>query len=131
MCCVSCRDCRYKRSKHVMLQWCKCYPMSRQSIHLDQSILSNALCIVSHVETVDTIDQSMSCFNGSNAILCRDSQYSMHIHVHMFLPITFLIFNGFSIRKKFWNAENQGFSTIPLNPIYVDTVDTSRDISIQ
>ena len=33
-------------------------------------------------------------------------------HIHTFLPITFLIFNGFSIRKKFWKAETQGFSTI-------------------
>ena len=31
----------------------------------------------------------------------------------MFLPITFLIFNQFSIRKKFWKAETKGFSTIP------------------
>ena len=62
---------------------------------MDQSILSNALCVVSHVETVDTRDQSMSCFNGSNAMLCRYSRYKMHIHVHMFLPITFLIFNRF------------------------------------
>ena len=34
-------------------------------------------------------------------------------HIHTFLPITFLIFNGFSIHKKFWKAETQGFSTIP------------------
>ena len=34
-------------------------------------------------------------------------------HIHTFLPITFLLFNGFSIRKKFWKAETQGFSTIP------------------
>ena len=34
-------------------------------------------------------------------------------HIHTFLPITFLIFNGFSIRKKFWKAKTQGFSTIP------------------
>ena len=26
-------------------------------------------------------------------------------HIHTFLPITFLIFNWFSIRKKFWKAE--------------------------
>ena len=84
---------------------------------MDQSILSNGLCVVSHVETVDTRDQSTSCFNGSNAMLCRYSRYKMHIHVHMFLPITFLIFNGFSIRKKFWNAGNQGFPTIPSNAI--------------
>ena len=37
----------------------------------------------------------------------------------MFLLITSLIFNGFSIRKKFWKAETQGFSTISLNTAYI------------
>ena len=46
--------------------------------------------------------------------------------IHMSLPITFLIFNRFSIRKKFWNAENQGFPTIPPNPIYVEAVEACR-----
>ena len=45
-------------------------------------------------------------------------------HIHTFLPITFLIFNRFSICKKFWKAETYGFSTIPSNTIYVNTVDT-------
>ena len=45
-------------------------------------------------------------------------------HIHTFLPITFLIFNRFSICKKFWKAEIKGFSAIPSNTIYVDTVDT-------
>ena len=31
---------------------------------------------MSHVETVDTRDQSTSCFNGENVILCWDSGYS-------------------------------------------------------
>ena len=64
-------------------------------------------------------------------------------HIHTFLLITFLIFNGFSIRKKFWKAETQGFLTIPsilymltlsiqdkdldaFNAIYVNTVDTKH-----
>ena len=47
-------------------------------------------------------------------------------HIHTFLPITFLIFNQFSIRKKFWKAETEDFSTIPSNTIYVDTVDTRQ-----
>ena len=34
-------------------------------------------------------------------------------HIHTFLPITFLIFNRFSIRKMFWKAKTKGFSTIP------------------
>ena len=44
-------------------------------------------------------------------------------HLYTFLPITFLIFNRFSICKKFWKAETEGFSTIS-NTIYVNTVDT-------
>ena len=47
-------------------------------------------------------------------------------HIHTFLPITFLIFNEFSICKKFWKAETQGFSNIPSNTIYVDTLDTRQ-----
>ena len=45
-------------------------------------------------------------------------------HIYTFLPITFLIFNRFSISKEFWKAETEGFSTIPSNTIYVDTVYT-------
>ena len=33
-------------------------------------------------------------------------------HSKLFSLITSLIFNGFSIRKKFWKAETQGFPTI-------------------
>ena len=44
-------------------------------------------------------------------------------HIHTFLPITFLIFNGFSIRKKFWKAETQNFSTIP-SILYMSTLST-------
>ena len=42
-------------------------------------------------------------------------------HTHTFLLITFLIFNGLSIRKKFWKAETQGFSTIP-SILYMSTL---------
>ena len=63
-------------------------------------------------------------------------------HIRMFFPIIFLIFNWFSIRKKFWKAETEEFSTIPsmlymlilsildisvsnaFNAIYVKAVDT-------
>ena len=48
-------------------------------------------------------------------------------HIHTFLPIIFLIFNWFSIPKKFWKTETQGFSTIPSNTIYVDTVCTRHN----
>ena len=47
-------------------------------------------------------------------------------HILTFLLITFLIFNGFSIRKKFWKAETQGFSNHTIYTIYVDTVDTRQ-----
>ena len=42
-------------------------------------------------------------------------------HIHTFLLITFLIFKGFSIRKKFWKAETQGFSTMP-SILYMSTL---------
>ena len=46
-------------------------------------------------------------------------------HIHTFLPITFLIFNQFSIRKKFWKAET-GLFNHTINTKYVDTVDTRQ-----
>ena len=71
----------------------------------------------------------MSTYIAFNAlhplILCIDS---VNI-ASTFWPITFLIFNGSSIQKKFWKAENQGFLTTPSNTMYVDTVNTSRNIS--
>ena len=64
-------------------------------------------------------------------------------HIQTFLPITFLIFNGFSIRKKFWKGKTQGFQPYhqyyicwycqyktrisnAFNAIYVDTVNTKH-----
>ena len=35
-------------------------------------------------------------------------------HTHTFLLITYLLFDGFPIQKKFWKAE-----TYPTNPVYV------------
>ena len=58
--------------------------------------------------TLSTLGISIS--NAFNAIYV-DTVNTKHIHT--FLPITFLIFNGFLIRKKFLKAETQGFSTIP------------------
>ena len=58
--------------------------------------------------TLSTLGISIS--NAFNAIYV-DTVNTKHIHT--FLPITFLMFNGFSIHKKFWKAETQGFSTIP------------------
>ena len=68
--------------------------------------------------------------------ICRHCQYKTRIsnafnafyvetvdtkHIHTLLLITFLIFNGFSIRKKFWKAETQDFSTIP-SILYMSTL---------
>ena len=69
--------------------------------------------------TLSTLGISIS--NAFNAIYVDTVDTK---HIYTFLPITFLIFNGFSICKKFWKAETQGFSSIPSNTIYVDTVDT-------
>ena len=41
-------------------------------------------------------------------------------HTHTFWLITSLKLNGFSIRKKFWKAETEGFLTIPSNSMYVE-----------
>ena len=50
-------------------------------------------------------------------------------HIHTFLLITFLIFNGFSIHKKFWKAETQGFSTI-LSILYILTLSIQNKESL-
>ena len=62
---------------------------------------------------------------GIECYICRHCRYKTRIsnafnaiyvdtvdtkHIHTFLPITFLIFNGFSIQKKFWKAETQLFN---------------------
>ena len=40
-------------------------------------------------------------------------------HTHTSLLITFLIFNQFSIHKKFWKAATMSFPTIPSNTVYI------------
>ena len=47
----------------------------------------------------------------------------------MFLLITSLIFNGFAIRKKFWKAKTQLFSTISSNTVSLKHVEEVEDIS--
>ena len=63
---------------------------------------------------VDTVDTKIKASNALNAMFVETVDTTVDTkHIHTFLPITFLIFNGFSIHKKFWKAETQGFSTIP------------------
>ena len=61
-----------------------------------------------YMSTLLTLGISIS--NAFNAIYVDTVDTK---HIHTFLPITFLIFNGFPICKQFWKAETQGFSTIP------------------
>ena len=68
------------------------------------------LCIVCAMLFVNTVDTKIKARNAFNAIYVNPADTK---HIHTFLPITFLIFNRFSIRKKFWKAETEGFSTIP------------------
>ena len=68
-------------------------------VHRELSIQSN----VTHVKGVE-----------------RSSKWS-----YTSLLITFLIFNGFSIHKKFWKTETYSFPTIPSNTIYVGGVESS------
>ena len=70
------------------------------------------LCILKHVE-----DRS-NTHKGCNAMYVEDVEDGKRTYTHILL-ITFLIFNGFSIRKKFWKAETQSFSTIPSNTVYI------------
>ena len=68
------------------------------------------LCIVYVMLFVDTVNTKNKAHNAFNAIYVDTVDTK---HIHTFLPITFLIFNRFSMRKKFWKAETEGFSTIP------------------
>ena len=59
---------------------------------------------------VDTVDTKIKACNAFIAIYVNTVNTK---HIHTFVLITFLIFNRLSIRKKFWNAETEAFSTIP------------------
>ena len=70
------------------------------------------LCFEYGILFVDTADTKIKACNALNAMFVKTVDI-LSKHIHTFLPLTFLIFNGFSIRKKFWTAETQGFLTIP------------------
>ena len=84
----ACHDSRYKRSK-------QCY------------------CVLSMVSFLSTllIWRSKHAMHWMLCLLRLLILLSKYIHT--FLPITFLIFNRFSICKKFLKYETEGFSTIP------------------
>ena len=81
------------------------------------------LCIEYGILFVNTVDTKIKACNALNAMFVEtvDTTVKTHPHIpaHNFLNIQWL-----SIRKKFWKAETPGFSTIPSNTIYVETVDT-------
>ena len=89
--------------------------MSRWSI---QRIKAMLLSIEYGILFVDTVDTKIKACKALNAIYVDTVDTK---HIHTFLLITFLIFNGFSIRKKFWKAETQGFSTIS-SILYMSTL---------
>ena len=68
--------------------------------------------IVTHVTHVKRVER-----------LC----YMLKQGTDTFLFITFLIFNRFSICKKFWKAETQTFPTIPSNAMYVEGIKSYYD----
>ena len=126
--------------------------VSEEATHCHHCNLICCVYIKGHVKTIDTKDQSNAivyCVWYVVCQHCRHKDQSMQcielcilcclltlltqrhwclwlLHNTVYV-ITSLIFNQFSIRKKFWKAETQSFSTLPPNTIYVDTVNTSPD----
>ena len=80
------------------------------------------LCIEYGILFVYTVDTKIKAYNALN-VMFVESVDTAGKNIHTFLPITFSIFNGFSIHKKFWTAETQGFSTIP-SILYMSTLST-------
>ena len=63
--------------------------------------------IVTHVTHVERVDRLYYVHNIDtfNAMSKGSKDYMLKQGTNTFLLITFLIFNRFSIRKKFWKAE--------------------------
>ena len=87
------------------------------------------LCIVYDILFVDTVDMKIKARNALNAMFVKtvDTLVFVDLTQHLIQttmrcenstllcikwPLT-LIFNQFKIRRKFWKAETEGFSTIP------------------
>ena len=80
--------------------------MSKMS-KIDQIHLRAVMLCMSQMLKIDQIHLRA-------VMLCMSKMSKMgKEHTHTFWLITSLILNGFSIRKKFWNAETWGFPTIP------------------
>ena len=90
-----------------------------------QRIKAMLLYIVYGIFFVDTVDTKikacmhwMLCLSRLSILLSKN--------IHTFLPITFLIFNRFSICKKFWKSWDWGLFNHTINTIYINTVDTRQ-----
>ena len=108
---------------------CTLKGMSRWSI---QRIKAMLLCIVYGIFFVDTVNTKIKACNALNAMFVKTVdtlvfvaltqhliQSTMRCENSTLLSINWplaLIFNQFSICKKFWKAETEGFSTIPSIP---------------
>ena len=67
---------------------------------------------------VEDVEDRSNAPKGYNAMYVKDIKDGKE-HTHTSLLITFLIFNQFSIRRKFWKAETKSFPTIPSNTVYI------------
>ena len=79
-------------------------------------IALNALNTVQKIKAISKMSK-IDKVNIRGVMLCMSKMGKEHTHT--FWPITSLILNIFSIRKKFWKADTQGFSAIPSNLMYI------------
>ena len=66
-----------------------------------------------YVKDVEDVKDTSNTPKGCNAMYVGDVKDGKRTYTHIWL-INSLILNGFSIRKKFWKAETESFSTIPM-----------------
>ena len=120
---VICQSSRYKTHSHISAH----NLLNIQPIFNPQKVLENwDWGLVNHTIKYYICQHCQHKTRISNAFNAMYVNTVDTKHIYTFLPITFLIFNQFSICKKFWKAETEGFSTIPSNTICVDTVDTRQ-----
>ena len=81
-----------------------------------------------YVEDVKDVKDTSNTPKGCMLCMSKMSKVEKE-HTHTFWLITSLILNGFSIRKKFWKAETEGFSIMPSNPMYIEACRRCRRLS--
>ena len=153
VCYVVCRYCRYKDQS---MQCIQCYIL-KHSIQTHPHIFAHNFLNIQLIFNLQKVLESWDWGLFNQYYMCQYCHHKTRVsnafnaiyvdtvntkHIYTFLKITFLIFNQFSICKKFWKAETEGFSTIPsilymltistlgisisnvFNGIYVEAVDT-------